>query len=117
MKKRYILLGLISTLLFYNCSSDSGSPEEEIPDGITITYNENIKSIITNNCFPCHNSPTTNGAPFSMTNFNETVNAVTTRPLRVSINDPVNPMPLAGLMSQQNRDLIGLWIDQGLKEK
>ncbi len=116
MKKLYILLGLVSTGLLYNCSSDSASPEEE-PTETVITYNANIKSIITANCYPCHNSPTTNAAPFSMTTFAETVNAVNTRPLRAAINDPINPMPEAGLMSQENRDLIGKWIDQGLKEK
>jgi len=117
MKKSYLLLGLLVTGLLHSCTSDSGSDDDEVSDGKKITYEANIKSIITNNCFPCHGNPATDGAPFSLTNYKEVVNAVNTRFLRAAINDSDNPMPKTGLMSQSNRDLIGKWIDQGLKEK
>jgi uncharacterized membrane protein len=110
--KNSIYVFLIATLLL-NCSS-SDDPITN-PTG-KITYNANIKSIINNNCTSCHGSPTTNGAPMSLTTYSLVKSAVETRGLIDRINNTSNPMPQSGLMTQATRDLIQQWVNDGLLE-
>lgn len=114
--------------LFFSCSNnnsddlqDAPEPEDPIdnpidnPNSALITYNDDVKSIIDGTCIRCHGTTLTNGAPFSITTFDEAktnIDIITSR-----INNASNPMPPTGLMSQSNRDIIAQWQTDGLLEE
>ncbi len=52
----------------------------------------------------------------SLTTYAQVKSAVQTRNLIARINDPVNPMPQAGLMWTANRGTIQKWVDNGFPE-
>jgi uncharacterized membrane protein len=115
--KHQISLLVISVLLF-NCSSggdDPSSPDPN-PNPTAVTYNGDIKSIISNNCISCHGSPTANGAPMSLTSYSQVksyVDKIITR-----INSSSNPMPTSpnSPLSASDKNLIQQWKDDGLLE-
>lgn len=118
--KNLILCFSIIGLLF-SCSSDSSDDLTPTPDpdpdpSVKITYNGDIKSIMTGNCTSCHGTTLSNGAPMALTTYAQVVNAVQNRGLVARINSTANPMPVSGLMSQTNRNLVQQWIDDGLLE-
>jgi uncharacterized membrane protein len=116
-----ILIGFIST----SCSNDDSSslsnpvkPSESGQDVILSTYTSNVKSIMTSNCISCHATTPINGAPFSLTTYND---------VKTNIVDIINRISRAqgasGLMPQGgNRlpqttiDQIVKWQSDGLKE-
>lgn len=115
---------LVITVLLFNCSSggdDPSSPDPNPnpnpdPNPTAVTYNGNIKSIISNNCISCHGSPTANGAPMSLTSYSQVksyVDKIITR-----INSSSNPMPPSpnSPLSASNKNLIQQWKDDGLLE-
>ncbi len=115
--KNLIHVLAISILLFSCSSGDDDSTTDIDPNSSgKVTYNGNIKVIISGNCANCHGSTPANGAP-SSASFNTyakvkaAVDKIITR-----TNDTSNPMPVNGLMSQTNRDLIKKWKADGLLE-
>ncbi|MEP1489658.1 MAG: hypothetical protein ABJL44_02585 [Algibacter sp.] len=113
--KNLFSLLLITTLLF-NCSSSSDDDEETMqnPDPTGLTYDDDIKSIITGNCTQCHGSPTTQGAPTSFTTYNQvkaSVDLIISR-----INSTSNPMPPSGQIASGLRSTIEQWKTDGLLE-
>lgn len=120
MKKKNIILILVSIVITFSCSynSEDDLTEEIIIDDV-VTYDANVKSIIDTNCLSCHNSPPTNGAPMSLTTYNDVRQAVESRNLigRISSNEDGPIMPLGGQMLPQNLiDLIIQWEAEGLIE-
>ncbi len=111
----YILSILV---LVYSCSSNSNDDltEQEAEPVLTteVTYDADIKAIISNNCIQCHGSPTSNGAPTSYVTYTQVKNSVNT--ILSRINNATNPMPQSGLMPIKNRQLIQQWKDDGLLE-
>lgn len=121
MKYKNLILAFTTITFIVSCSNSSGDDLSETPDPdpnptTKITYNANIKSILSNNCTNCHGNPTTNGAPMSLITYTQVVNAIQNRGLINRINSTTNPMPQSGLMSKENRDLFQQWIDDGLLE-
>lgn len=116
MKKYIILLAFSFILLSCTNASheDLHDHEEENPNPTTITYTDDIASIMSSNCTSCHGNPPTQNAPFSLTTYNQVqsrINSIISR-----INNASNPMPTTGLMPQATRDLIQQWKDDGLLE-
>ena len=70
---KHLVPALVFALLFWGCSNDSESDLMDPPNNENelVTYNDNIKSIISNNCLSCHSNPPVNGAPFPLTTYNE----------------------------------------------
>ncbi|AWI27222.1 hypothetical protein [Flavobacterium pallidum] len=109
-------------LLLAACTNDS---PEDLLDGQpitgTVTYNANVKPIITNNCLFCHTSPPVNGAPMQLTTYEDVKNAVLNRGLlnRISRqNGEEGLMPNGGpRMPQHNIDVINQWLEDGLLEQ
>ncbi|MFG6685510.1 cytochrome c [Mariniflexile sp. HNIBRBA6329] len=123
MKFKNLVYVFVTVTLLFNCSSGSDDDTSPTPNpnpnpnpSGKITYNGNIKSIMSANCTSCHGNPPTNGAPMSLTTYSQVKSAVETRGLIGRINNTNNPMPTDGLMSQANRDLIQKWLDDGLLE-
>ncbi|WP_298534778.1 hypothetical protein [uncultured Algibacter sp.] len=117
MKTKHLIYLLGLPLMIYTCSSDS--PDDVIPDPkpdptSEITYDDNIKSIMSANCTQCHGAPTSQGAPFSLTTFTQVKNRVDVIISRM--NNSANPMPPAGLLSTDVRAMVKQWKDDGLLE-
>jgi hypothetical protein len=119
MKKTTILYTLlISTLFCCSYSSEDDLTEDIIIEDF-VNYEDNIKSIIDNNCINCHSNPPINGAPMSLITYNDVKNAVENRGLisRVSSTDAAFGMPFGGPRLPQNLiDLVILWEQEGLIE-
>ena len=117
MKRTYIIFILILNV-FYSCSYNS---EDDLTEDIivdVINYEDNIKSIIDNNCIGCHNNPPINGAPMPLTTYNNVKQAVENRNLigRISATD-ASLMPAGGQRLPQNLiDLVIQWEQEGLIE-
>lgn len=115
----HIILAVV--FIFTSCTSttyDDIEPEDD-PGLDTVTYQE-VKPIIDNNCLNCHSNPTQNGAPMSLTTYNEVKESVLNRGLisLISLNDGEDGlMPLGGpRLSQDFIDTIVQWEQDGLLE-
>ena len=119
MKFKNLIYALAITLLLFNCSSDSNDDliqEEEI-DPTVITYDGDIKSIISNNCHQCHVSPPENGAPFSLTTYDQVKSRVDRIIARTNnASNPMPPVSAGGQISSGLRAMIQKWKDDGLLE-
>lgn len=115
---------LIALTLFLNsCSSGSDSDNDPNPDPdpdpVTITYNNTIKAIITNNCISCHGSTPTNGATISLDTYTRvktaTQNNLIERISRAQGTDGM--MPKDGTrLSQATIDKFTTWKNNGYLE-
>lgn len=119
MKFKYIIY-FLSVLCFTSCSYNS---EDDLTEEIIIedfvTYEANVKSIIDDNCIFCHNSPPVNGAPMSLTTYNDVRDAIENSGLinRISSTDTGFLMPFGGPRMPQNIiDLVIRWEQEGLIE-
>ncbi len=118
MKRTYVICFLMVSV-FHSCSYNS---EDDLTDNIIVSevnYEDNIKSIIDNNCISCHNNPPVNGASMSLTSYNNVLEAIENRNLigRISTNDLGLVMPSGGPRLPQNLiDLIVQWEQEGLFE-
>ncbi|MET2986150.1 hypothetical protein [Aureibaculum conchae] len=113
MKTFFKMLMLIVVSLFiYSCSSSS---EDDIidPGDKKITYNANVKPIMSSSCTGCHGNPTSNGAPFSLTTYDE----VKGRANSVLAAMSAGRMPKSGKLPQATINVIDQWIKDGLLEK
>ena len=120
MKNSKYIIPIAIMALFLSCSYNS---EDDLTEDIIIedfvTYDDNIKSIIDNNCITCHSSPPVNGAPMQLTTYDDVKNAVENRGLisRISSMDNGFVMPFGGPRLPQNLiDLVIQWEQEGLLE-
>ncbi len=118
--KPFKLLSILLVVILFSCTNTS---EEDLIDATPITtfvtYTDNVKSIIDNNCIVCHNNPPENGAPMSLLTFENVKDAVNNRDLieRISTNDLGFMMPFGGPRLPQNLiDIVVQWQDDGLLE-
>jgi uncharacterized membrane protein len=121
MKRNVKFLLPLLALTLIACTSDSESDlmEMEEPDG-PVTYNSNIRAIINSNCLNCHSDPTRNGAPFSLTDFQQVSVRADNGSLSRAINKQTGDagaMPPSGRLPQTTIDLIDQWIDEGFLEQ
>ncbi|MGY5352369.1 hypothetical protein ACXGQW_07380 [Wenyingzhuangia sp. IMCC45533] len=91
--------------------TDSSSDDNTNQQQTRLTYTNNIKTIIDNNCLECHSSPVRNGAPFSLTTFNQVSNRAGR--MQVRMNSVSNPMPQRGLIASDLRAMFDQWITDG----
>ena len=118
MKNLQFIIVLLLTVLLFNCSKDSApidsaSPTPTTPSGTAITYNGNIKSVMTAHCISCHGSPPQD-APMSLTTYTAVksyINIIIAR-----VNSASNPMPPNGQIPAETRNLFQQWKDGGLLE-
>ncbi|TGV02712.1 hypothetical protein [Flavivirga rizhaonensis] len=117
MNFKKIIYTLAISGMIFNCSSNSNddlTPDPDPDPNAKITYEANVKSIISGNCVQCHGNPTANGAPFSLTTFTLVKNRIDA--IIPRINSSSSPMPPTGQMSSSNRNIIQQWKDDGLLE-
>lgn len=120
MKIKHFIYAIVLMALVFNCSSSSTDDltnQEPDPDPQPmgkVTYEVDVKSIISNNCLQCHGTTPSNGAPFSLTTYTQVKDRV--ERILVRINSSTNPMPPAGQMNSSLRATIQQWKDDGLLE-
>lgn len=117
----FFIVFFVVCISFFSCTDhgldDLTDPIEEID---LVTYTDNVKQIIDNNCIFCHNNPPINGAPNSLLTYDQVKNSVLNANLlsRVSAQSgEVGAMPFGGPRLPQNLiDIIVQWQTDGLLE-
>ncbi|MBW4362415.1 c-type cytochrome [Flavobacterium taihuense] len=122
MNPKILLIALSCSSIFVGCTDDNPSTlmDNSPMMGLT-TYNQNVKSIIDNNCVVCHAAVPKNGAPMSLVTYDQVKQAVLSRGLltRISLeNGNGFLMPNGGpRMPQATIDIIVKWEKDGLLEQ
>ncbi|MCB0462332.1 MAG: hypothetical protein R2816_01040 [Flavobacteriaceae bacterium] len=119
MKTLFLTLVIVGFL--FSCTNAS---EEDLIDTTPIedivTYADDVKSIIDNNCIFCHSNPPENGAPMPLLTYYQVKDAVENRGLisRISSEDLAFVMPFGGPRLPQNLiDTVIKWQTDGLLEE
>jgi hypothetical protein len=108
-------------LIFSGCTSDSESDlSDNTPNNEIVTYSGTVRTIIDNNCIMCHGTTPTNGAPMSLTTYENVKDAVLNKGLldRISrFQGSPGMMPNGGTrLLQSTIDQIIQWKNDGLSE-
>jgi uncharacterized membrane protein len=111
---------ILGTVLVSSCSNDSSDDLSGIDGLDDVTYTNTVKTIIDNNCIYCHGVTPTNGAPMSLTTYQNVKDAVQNRGLldRISrAQGASGMMPSGGTrLPQAVIDQVFAWSSQGLNE-
>jgi hypothetical protein len=121
MKMRsYHSLLLLPLLILTSCSNESSSDLEDFPLVENVTYTNNVKPIIDNNCLGCHRDPPENSAPMPLNTYERVKEFVQNDKIidRISRSEGQSGlMPVGGpRLPQPVIDLIIKWKAQGLQE-
>lgn len=126
MKTTKLIILSLLTLCIYSCSNDSESdliPVVNNPGGTdnpnetSINYTDNILTVMQSSCVSCHSSPPTNGAPFSLVNFNQVEQRANSILNSISKqNGTPGAMPPSGRLPQSTINLFEEWINDGKLE-
>lgn len=115
--------GLYLILTFVFIVSCSNNSEDDLTDPVTLgitKYNQNVKTIIDNNCLNCHGAIPSNGASTPLVTYNQVKESVQIGGLldRISRTQGApGMMPNQGTRLPQNSiDLIVDWNTDGLLE-
>lgn len=103
---------LLVVLVFSNCST-STIEEVEITD--PVTFDDDVKIIISNNCLPCH-AGTFPAGGVNLEGYINVRDATENGNLLTSINSVSNPMPQNGLMPPALIATIEQWATDGYIE-
>ncbi len=115
MKKLSLFMLIAFAISLIACSKSSDDEMTPTPDpNAKVTYDGNIKAILSGNCLGCHGATPSNGAPTSYDTYTKAKAAIDKIITRT--NSASNPMPVSGLMSVANRELIKKWKTDGLLE-
>lgn len=120
--KRLKLLFLFFPLIIiqFKCTNDSTGDLIDTTSVGEITYNNTIKTIMTNNCIVCHATVPVNGAPMSLTTYQNVKDAIQNLGLLDRISRPQGAggmMPQGGTrLPQVTIDKITQWAQNGLPE-
>jgi uncharacterized membrane protein len=125
MKTKNFFALLLTTSFLMACSNDNpDSLMENIPTPPTsetkITYQQNVKSIIDNNCISCHAATPRNGTSLSLVTYAQVKNAIQNRGLlsRISLNNGNSSLTPQGgpRLPQATIDIVARWEQDGLLE-
>ncbi|WP_284653426.1 hypothetical protein [Flavobacterium terrisoli] len=122
MKKHFILISsfVLGTVLVSSCTNDSSDDLSGNIDLDEVTYTNTVKAIIDNNCISCHAATPINGAPMSLTTYENVKQAVLNRGLldRISRTQGApGMMPNGGTrLPQAVIDKVQAWANNGLIE-
>ena len=118
MFKKFVPAGILFIII--GCANDSTS---DLIDNIPVedvSYTDNVKPIINNNCIQCHGSVPANGAPMSLATYQNVKDAINDRGLIERISRAENEpgrMPLGSPRLPQNViDIIIQWESEDFPE-
>jgi uncharacterized membrane protein len=115
------IIGPILSILLFSCSYEKIEPpaannsEDEliIED---ITYTNDVKPILDQHCISCH-SPSGSQSWLDVSTYSGAKAQVTNGGIQSRvINESPSPMPPSGGISQEEKNIIQTWIDQGTIE-
>ena len=115
--KTTIYKGLLLSIMVFSCSNSSTDDltiavnEEKVT---IIKYETDVKAILSSNCIFCHGETPKNGATTSYHTYLLSKNAIDGIINR--INSVSSPMPPRGLMTEELRNTVQKWKDDGLLE-
>lgn len=118
MKGSIKLIIVLSAIFFQSCTTaviDEGNKNDLPPITRTVTYDADVKSIMTNNCITCHAGPAPS-AGLDLSNYQNTRFSSEQGSLVPRMNDAANPMPPNGKLSPQILQLIDKWVADGFPE-
>lgn len=81
-----------------------------------VSYSDEIRPIVANYCTTCHHGDDPDGG-FALDTYQDVRGQLEKGDLLERINDELDPMPPAGLMSERQRALFKAWIDGGYIEQ
>jgi len=115
------LLALFLLISISACSNDSEDDLiDQMEDPVLVTYADNVKTIIDNNCLNCHSDPPTNGAPIPLVTYTQVRNAAENGSLinRIQAQEGASgAMPLGGpRLPQTLIDIVVQWQTDGFEE-
>ncbi len=118
--KRLRLTLLVIPFAFVGCTNESTSDLIGVDPNDDITYTNTVKSIIDNNCIVCHAATPINGAPMSLTTYENVKDAVMNRGLldRISrAQGSPGMMPNGGTrLPQPTINQVFEWSQNGLPQ-
>jgi uncharacterized membrane protein len=122
MKLKNLFSLLIFSSFLMACSNENSETlMDNTPIQGVVTYKQNVKSIIDNNCISCHGATPANGAPMSLVTYSQVKNAMQNRGLlnRISLNNGNSLlMPQGGpRLPQTTIDIVAKWQQDGLLEE
>ena len=121
MKPKNLFPLLLSASFLLSCSNDNPDTlMEDVPNDNVVKYQQNVKSIIDNNCISCHAATPRNGAPMALVTYDQVKNAVQNRGLlnRISLNNGNSLlMPQSGRLPQATIDIVVKWQQDGLLQQ
>lgn len=118
MKKINLILISVVALLQINCTKvviDESDTSELPPLADTVYYDPTIANIMSSNCVGCH-SGSNPSSGVDLTNYSNVKFQTESGDLINRMNDPLNPMPPAGLVPAADRQKIDKWLEDGFKE-
>jgi len=119
MKKTLAAITLFAITLYACTNASEDDLINSDPISTLVTYNNDIKTIIDNNCISCHKSPAINGASIPLLTYENVKSAVQNNNLisKINGNGPGGLMPMGGpKLPQSLIDLIEKWETDGLLE-
>ncbi len=113
MKKYFLIIG--AALFIATLNSCVNNEAVDMPSG---PYFPQVKSIVENNCWSCHNSSGTwTGRPVAFDT--DTIISQQYMQIKAAVADPVTitnkRMPQGGMLSEHDLDVIVKWFDKGGK--
>jgi hypothetical protein len=128
MSKKYILLiksllFLITLIILNSCSNDNEddlttpvSPSDPDEPITVITYKDDVKNIMSNNCITCHAAGGSQEV-YPLETYNQVKNAALSGKLYNRMTNASNPMPPSGILPGTVTKIIEDWINDGLLEE
>ena len=118
MKNSIQILSFLTAVIF-GCANASEDDLTESQQPNLITYANDVKPIMDNNCVSCHGTTPDPGANISLVTYNNVKSAVQNNNLisKINGNGPGGLMPQGGPKLPQNLiDLIEKWESDGFLE-
>lgn len=98
-----------------SCAEDSQEALQiELEEGQVVTFEGDVRQLISEDCLNCHTNPPQNGAPFPLITFDEVMGRA--NDISNSINGRTVLMPPGINLPQSRINIIDTWIAQGLIE-
>lgn len=113
-----IIFAVLVIFMLQSCTTaiiDEGDKNALPPITRIVTYNADIRTIMTNNCITCHGGPAPS-AGLDLSNYQNTRFSAEQGGLIFRMNDDSNPMPPSGKLSPQTLQLVDKWLIDGLPE-
>ena len=118
MNRTKFSISVVVMILFSGCTQSiipGEYIESTIPIDSIVTYENQIRSIISQNCITCHSGSNPNGN-LRLENYIQVRNSVEFGSLIQRINDSNDPMPPSGLLNLQSRLIFESWIQNNYEE-